>query len=53
MTFTLADAPEGTLLTVVESGFDKVPRHRRQEAFRMNSGGWEGQMRNIVRYVSQ
>jgi uncharacterized protein YndB with AHSA1/START domain len=51
VTFTLKDAPGGTLLTVVESGFDKVPPHRRAEAFRMNSGGWDGQMANIVRHV--
>ena len=50
--FTLKDAPGGgTLLTVVESGFDQVPAHRRQEAFRMNSNGWEAQMDNIVRHV--
>ena len=50
--FTLAEAPgRGTLLTVVESGFDQVPAHRRQEAFRMNSKGWEGQIANIVRHV--
>jgi uncharacterized protein YndB with AHSA1/START domain len=52
VTFTLKDAPgEGTLLTVVESGFDKVPPHRRLEAFRMNSGGWDAQMGNIARHV--
>jgi uncharacterized protein YndB with AHSA1/START domain len=53
VTFTLQDAPDGTLLTVTESGFDKVPPQRRLEAFRMNSAGWEGQLRNIVRYVTQ
>lgn len=52
VTFTLKDADPGTLLTVVESGFDKVPPGRRLEAFRMNSQGWEGQMRNIVRHVT-
>lgn len=52
VTFTLKDAPgNGTLLTVVESGFDKVPPHRRLEAFRMNGRGWEGQLNNIVRHV--
>jgi uncharacterized protein YndB with AHSA1/START domain len=52
VTFTLKDAPgNATLLTVAESGFDKVPPHRRAEAFRMNSGGWEAQMDNIVRHV--
>lgn len=52
VTFTLKDAPgNGTLLTVVESGFDKVPPERRLEAFRMNSRGWEAQMNNLVRHV--
>jgi uncharacterized protein YndB with AHSA1/START domain len=48
----LSDAKGGTLLTVVESGFDKVPATRRLEAFRMNSGGWEAQLQNIARYVA-
>jgi uncharacterized protein YndB with AHSA1/START domain len=52
VTFTLADAPgQGTLLKVVESGFDQLPAERRLEAFRMNSGGWDAQMDNIVRHV--
>jgi len=52
VTFTLNDAPaKGTLLTVVESGFDKVPPHRRLEAFRMNTQGWEAQLDKIARYV--
>lgn len=52
VTFTLADAPgQGTLLKVVESGFDDLPPARRLEAFRMNSGGWDAQMDNIVRHV--
>lgn len=51
--FTLKDAPgNGTLLTVVESGFDKVPPHRRLEAFRMNNQGWEAQLNNIARHAS-
>ncbi|QWP77233.1 SRPBCC family protein [Lysobacter sp. K5869] len=49
--FTLEDADGGTLLKVVESGFDRVPAERREEAFRMNSGGWDQQMDNIARYV--
>ena len=51
--FTLEDAPGGTRLTVVESGFDRVPLSRRAEAFRMNSDGWSEQMQNIERYVSR
>ena len=50
--FELADAPEGTLLSVVESGFDRIPEHRRAEAFRMNDQGWAGQMKNIEAHVS-
>jgi uncharacterized protein YndB with AHSA1/START domain len=53
VTFTLQDAPaNATLLTVVESGFEKVPPSRRLEAFRMNSRGWSIQMENIVRHVA-
>lgn len=51
--FELRDAPEGTLLTTVESGFDDVPVERRMEAFRMNSGGWEAQTINLEKYVTQ
>jgi uncharacterized protein YndB with AHSA1/START domain len=52
VTFTLQDAPgNGTLLTVTESGFDKVPPQRRLDAFRMNSRGWEMQMENIARHA--
>ena len=51
--FTLEDAPVGTRLTIVESGFDRVPLSRRAEAFRMNSDGWSEQMQNIERYVSR
>src|SRR5205814_7100768 len=38
--FKLAETADGTLLTVVESGFDQLPPGRREEAFRMNSQGW-------------
>lgn len=50
--FELKDAGSATLLSVVESGFDKLPASRRDLAFRMNSGGWEGQMRNIDNHVT-
>jgi uncharacterized protein YndB with AHSA1/START domain len=48
----LKDADGGTLLSVVESGFDKIPPERRLTAFRMNSGGWEEQMKNIEKHVA-
>lgn len=43
----------GTLLTLTESGFDKLPEHRRFEAFRMNDGGWAEQLQNIEKYVEK
>ncbi|MFI5180988.1 MAG: SRPBCC family protein [Thermoanaerobaculia bacterium] len=49
--FTLEEVPGGTLLTVVESGFDRIPLARRAEAFRMNDQGWAAQMTSIERYV--
>jgi uncharacterized protein YndB with AHSA1/START domain len=50
--FRLQKSATGTLLTLTESGFDKIPAHRRDEAWRMNDGGWEEQMKNIERYVA-
>ncbi len=50
--FRLADAPEGTLLTVTESGFDNIPLARRAEAWRMNDQGWAIQVENVARYVA-
>jgi uncharacterized protein YndB with AHSA1/START domain len=50
--FTLEDAEGGTALTIVESGFDRIPAARRAEAFRMNDGGWAGQLKNIAKYVA-
>jgi uncharacterized protein YndB with AHSA1/START domain len=50
--FTLEDTEGGTALTIVESGFDRIPLARRAEAFRMNDQGWAGQMKNLERHVS-
>ena len=52
VTITLDEAPEGTRLTVVESGFDALPAERRAEAFRMNDGGWAEQLKNVARHVT-
>jgi len=49
--FTLAAVPGGTLLTVVETGFDKIPALRRTKALEMNTDGWAGQMENIKRHL--
>ena len=49
--FELKEVEAGTLLTVVESGLDKIPSARRAEAFRLNSSGWEEQMVAVKKYV--
>jgi uncharacterized protein YndB with AHSA1/START domain len=49
--FTLAPEAGGTLLTLTESGFDRLPASRRDEAWRMNDGGWAAQMDNIRAHV--
>jgi len=51
--FKLEKIPGGTLLVLTESGFDTIPSHRRDEAFRMNEGGWAAQMLNIERHVRE
>ncbi len=54
VTFILHEAANNaTLLKVVESGFDRVPAHRRARAFEMNSGGWEAQLRRIAKYAGE
>ena len=51
--FSLEEIDGGTALTIVESGFDRIPLERRAEAFRMDTEGWTAQVRNIERYVSK
>jgi len=51
ITFELEAVPDGTLLRLVESGFDGVPLERRIKAFEMNDGGWTQQLANIEKYV--
>jgi uncharacterized protein YndB with AHSA1/START domain len=50
--FELEEVEGGTLLKVVESGFDSLPPSRRQDAFRMNSKGWAAQVLNIEKHVA-
>ena len=49
--FRLEEVTEGTMLTVVETGFDGIPASRRAQALRMNDKGWAGQLENIRRHV--
>jgi uncharacterized protein YndB with AHSA1/START domain len=51
--FQLEKIASGTLLVITESGFDKIPAHRRSKALRGNDNGWTGQIKNIANYVAQ
>jgi hypothetical protein len=51
--FTLEDAPDGILLTVVESGFDRIPLARRAQAFSSNEGGWSVMLQALGDYLAQ
>jgi len=51
--FQLKDVAEGTLLTVIESGFSRIPLDRRADAFRSNDSGWAEQMTRVEKYVAR
>jgi len=50
--FTLADAQDGTMLTVTESGFDQIPLERRAQAFASNDQGWAMVMTLIEKHLT-
>lgn len=45
--FSLADHPEGTKLTMIESGFENIPEERRANCVQMNTGGWEWELTEL------
>ena len=49
--FELEDAPNGTLLSVVETGFHGIPAARRAKAYEMHEQGWAWQMKSISGYL--
>ncbi|HZO21286.1 MAG TPA: SRPBCC family protein [Steroidobacteraceae bacterium] len=51
--FELSEAVGGILLTIVESGFDRIPLARRAKAFSANDGGWEQQTQLIRKYLAR
>jgi uncharacterized protein YndB with AHSA1/START domain len=52
VTFELEETAEGVLLSVTESGFDKVSPDRRAQARASNEGGWTKQMELIQKYLA-
>lgn len=51
--FRLKDVSGGTELTITESGFDRIPGERRDEAFRSNDQGWSTQVQHIEAHVTR
>jgi uncharacterized protein YndB with AHSA1/START domain len=49
--FTLEEVEGGTLLKLVESGFNGIPLARRADALKANEGGWAEQMVAIETYL--
>ncbi len=49
--FTLEEVAGGVMLTVAESGFDRIPLARRAKAFNANEGGWSMMVKVLEKYV--
>jgi uncharacterized protein YndB with AHSA1/START domain len=51
--FVLEEVADGILLTVTESGFDRIPLARRAKAFTANEKGWGMVVKLIEEYLVQ
>ena len=51
--FELEEVDGGVMLSVVESGLDKIPLERRPTVLRLNSSGWDTQMENVKKHVAK
>jgi uncharacterized protein YndB with AHSA1/START domain len=49
--FELEEVADGTLLTITESGFDRIALERRAKAFASNEQGWSAQAKLIEKYL--
>jgi hypothetical protein len=49
--FALEEVPDGTILTVTESGFDQIPLARRAKAFTANEQGWGMVVKLLEEYL--
>jgi len=51
--FTLEEMADGVMLTVTESGFDRIPLARRAKAFTANEQGWGMMVKVIEEYLAR
>ena len=52
VTFELEEVADGTMLTISESGFDRIPLGRRASAFARNDAGWTAQAKLIEKFIA-
>jgi uncharacterized protein YndB with AHSA1/START domain len=53
VTLALDETADGVVLTVTESGFERLPARRRAEAATANQQGWIKQMELIKKYLAR
>jgi uncharacterized protein YndB with AHSA1/START domain len=51
--FSLSSSPSGTMLTMIEFGFDNVPVERRQAAVEANEKGWDWELEELQDFVER
>lgn len=51
VTFELEPIDGGTMVRVIESGFDSIPIERRADAFDANDEGWATQLQLVEKYL--
>lgn len=51
--FRLKDDPQGTALTLTESGFSTLPRMVTEKKFEENSGGWDDMLDRLEKLFAQ
>ncbi len=49
--FTLEEAEGGTILSVAETGFDRLPPARREKAYAEHTEGWPYQLKAVEQYL--
>ncbi len=51
--FVLEDHPKGTLLTLTESGFERIPVDRQAKAMQLNTTGWSFELAELAVWVER
>ena len=51
--FELSDHPDGTLLVMTESGFERIPESRRSKCIELNTEGWDWEIDELQAWVEQ